>query len=251
LVKADHYLHLRFEISAPNMPELFQQHSAHDQIRLVSIMDHTPGQRQWVNLDKYKARIRKRLEYDDDQIDALIEMRKGDQAQYAVEHETAVITWAKKRGIAIASHDDTTREHAASAARKGVSISEFPTTLDAAETAKAEGMLTVMGAPNLILGKSHSGNVAAAELVSDGLLDILSSDYLPASLLEGAWMLHTNFELPLPESIATVTASSAAAVGFTDRGIIAVSKRADFVRVSIVDGLPVVRSVWREGIRIA
>ena len=88
-----------------------------------------------------------------------------------------------------------------------------------------------MGAPNLVLGGSHSGNVSAAELVALDLLDIFSSDYVPASLLQAAFMLHEGFGLALPEAIAPVSRMPAEVLGLADRGRIAPGLRADLVRV--------------------
>ena len=134
--------------------------------------------------------------------------------------------------------------------QEGVSISEFPTTLIAAQCAREHGLAVVMGAPNSVRGRSHSGNVAAAELARHGLLDILSSDYVPASLLHGAFLLQEN-NYTLPQAIATVSRNPAQRIGLTDRGEIAVGLRADFLRVRMFQGVPVVLGVWKQGRQIA
>lgn len=112
-------------------------------------------------------------------------------------------------------------------------------------------MQILMGAPNLMLGGSHSGNVAASALAAQGLLDILSSDYVPKSLLDGALQLHHELGFSLPAAIATVTATPARAAGFEDRGELAVSKRADFVRIRLRHDVPLIQAVWHAGRRVA
>jgi alpha-D-ribose 1-methylphosphonate 5-triphosphate diphosphatase len=134
----------------------------------------------------------------------------------------------------------------------GATISEFPTTEVAAAAARAKALNIVMGAPNVVLGGSHSGNVSASDLASRGHLDILSSDYVPASLVQACWMLHRDLSIPLHVTIGMVTHRPARCVGFTDRGSIAVGQRADLIRIAVMSGgPPIVRAVWRLGQRIA
>ncbi len=150
----------------------------------------------------------------------------------------------------LASHDDTTLEHVAESVADGARIAEFPTTCEAAAASHAAAIAVMMGAPNLVRGGSHSGNVAAEDLARDGTLDILSSDYIPASLILAAFELARRVPgIELPQAIATVTLNPARAVGLDDRGAIAAGKRADLVRVHM-SGIPVVRTVWRGGHRV-
>ena len=175
-----------------------------------------------------------------------------DQRNNGAGNRAHVVDAAHERGIAIASHDDATGEHVAQAAGDGIVIAEFPTTVEAASLSKSNGMSVLMGAPNLVRGSSHSGNVSARELADDGLLDILSSDYVPSSLLFGAFTLaRRNESISLPEAIATVTATPAARVGLDDRGVIAIGKRADLVRVRDTGDVPLVRCVWHAGDTVA
>ena len=157
----------------------------------------------------------------------------------------------KDRGLAIASHDDETPEHIADAAALGITVTEFPTTLAAAQAARDKGMKIIMGAPNLMRGGSHSGNVAAAELAAEGLLDNLASDYVPASLLQAAFRLaEDDHGIALPDAVATVSANPADTAGLTDRGRIAPGLKADLLRVATVEGLPFLRTVWRDAKRV-
>jgi alpha-D-ribose 1-methylphosphonate 5-triphosphate diphosphatase len=155
-------------------------------------------------------------------------------------------------GLALASHDDANIEQVEESVRDKVAVAEFPTTLEAASAAHDAGLAILMGAPNVVRGKSHSGNISASDLVRAGLLDILSSDYVPFALLQAAFAMPGRIEeIELPAALATVTINPAKAAGLHDRGEIAIGKRADLVRVKMVGELPVVRGVWRQGERVS
>lgn len=250
-LKADHHLHLRCEITSPHVVEMFEPLKDHPSLRVVSFMDHTPGQRQWHDLGKYRAFHSaggKRSEAD---LDALIEKRLAEQKRYGEEHRKALHARMSGLKVTLASHDDTTVQHVEEAAREGMTISEFPTTKEAAVAAHAHNMKTIMGAPNLIIGHSHSGNVAAIDLARSGHLDALSSDYVPASLLHSVFRLAEQANLTLPDATAKVSSNPAKMAGFNDRGEIAPGKRADLLRVRLVGDTPSIMAVWRQGERVA
>lgn len=249
LLRADHHLHLRCEVTDPHVVELFDAYADDPLVQLVSVMDHTPGQRQWHDLSKYRQYYRQE-NLSEDAFAAHLEEYRDLQARYAAEHRFAILERCRDRSIALASHDDTTEDHVDQAAADGIHVSEFPTSLTAARRARERGLKVLMGSPNLVRGQSHSGNVAASELAEARLLDGLSSDYVPASLIHGVFLLHQNQQMELPAALALVTANPADMVGLTDRGRIADGKRADLVRIHEVDGLPVVRAVWRDGRRV-
>ena len=245
-LRSDHLLHLRCEISVPDMTEQFDRSRDHDRVRLVSIMDHTPGQRQFVDLDAYRRYYQGKYGVEADEMERQISERMEMQARHAAPQRAHVVDWCRRAGIMMASHDDATEAHVAEAAADGIAIAEFPTTVAAAREARRRGLTTVMGAPNLVRGGSHSGNVSAAALADAGLLDALSSDYIPSSLLQSAWQLgHAGWSLS--EAIAPVTRQPACMAGLTDRGRIALALRADLVRVRDTGEGPIVRRVWREG----
>jgi alpha-D-ribose 1-methylphosphonate 5-triphosphate diphosphatase len=251
LLRAEHFLHVRCEIATPQVLEDFEPFADHPLVRLVSIMDHTPGQRQFVSLDKYREYYQGKYGLSDAQVAALITSRVADQDRYAARNRAQITRRCHAHGLTLVSHDDATIAHVEEAAKIGTAIAEFPTTLEAARAARAYGLAILAGAPNLVCGRSHSGNIAAAELARRGLLDILSSDYVPAALLHAAVLLHTELGLALPAAIATVTATPAERAGLDDRGQLAPGRRADLVRLRVVDGLPVVRAVWRQSRRVA
>jgi alpha-D-ribose 1-methylphosphonate 5-triphosphate diphosphatase len=249
LMRVEHLLHLRCEVSAPDIVENFEKYVQDPLVELVSVMDHTPGQRQWRDLVKYRRYTERNGSLRDDDYDALVRERTEQQALFAAIHRAKVVAGCHARNIPLASHDDTELDHVALAREEQVAISEFPTTVRAAEAARQAGMAIVMGGPNLVKGGSHSGNVSAAELAERGLLDILSSDYVPSSLLQSAFLLRRQLGWTMHRAIATVSINPARAIDLADRGAIAPGQRADFLRVKEVGGMPVVRGTWCRGER--
>jgi len=253
LLRADHFLHLRCEIPMPSVVEEARELIDRPDIRLMSLMDHTPGQRQFRDEVKLRDYYRgKGGGKTDAELDALFEKRFHYQKTYAAANMREIVALAHQYEIPLASHDDTTEENVADAIQDRVSVAEFPTTMEAARGLHQAGIGILMGAPNVVRGGSHSGNIAAIDLAREGLLDILSSDYIPSSLLMAALQLPQHVPaIDLASAVRTVTKAPAEAVGLADRGEIAAGKRADLIRVHVARGIPVVRSVWREGRRVA
>lgn len=251
-LRAEHMIHLRCEVSAPDCLDAFMMFEDVEQIRIASVMDHSPGQRQFASLENYACYYKQKLKLTDEEFRRFCDERIGQSQKNAQPNRRAIAALCHAKGIILASHDDATAEHVAEAVVDGVRVAEFPTTIEAAEASKAAGMAVLMGAPNLVRGNSHSGNVSARELAERGHLDILSSDYIPFSLLQAGFQLNKAVEgISLPQAIARVTRNPAEAVGLNDRGAIEVGRRADLVRVQADDGIPVVKTVWREGARVA
>lgn len=249
-LRAEHWIHVRCELPAPDAIELFEPFRHHRRVKLISLMDHTPGQRQWTDVQHARTYYTGRKGWSDAQFDAELARAPERQAQHAQPHRRWFAHFAHEHRIALATHDDTTVAHVDEAHALGATMSEFPTTLAAAERAHALGLVTVAGAPNVVRGGSHSGNVAALELARAGVLDALSSDYVPGSLLQAAWALHRG-GMAMPAAVRTVSRAPALACGLDDRGEIAPGLRADLLRVQDVDGMPVVREVLRGGRRVA
>lgn len=250
LLRADHRLHLRCEVSAPDLVQVFERYADDPLLALVSVMDHTPGQRQWRDLASYRRYTERNNTFTHEHFAAMIEDRKADQRRFATPHRSAIVAASRARGLPLASHDDTEVEHVEQAVREGVGISEFPTTVAAARAARAAGLAIVMGGPNLVQGGSHSGNVSAAELARQDLLDVVSSDYVPSSLLASAFLLRDRVGWSLPKAVATVTRNPALAIGLADRGEIATGRRADILRVRMGrSGMPVVCGTLCQGER--
>jgi alpha-D-ribose 1-methylphosphonate 5-triphosphate diphosphatase len=252
LLRIDHQTHLRCEIPAPNVVEGLEAFLAKHPARLLSLMDHTPGQRQFRSLEKYFIYYPGGIGASDSELGEVVRARQAVGAERAEINRPRVVAIANAHGLTLASHDDTTLEDVALARREGVHIAEFPTTSEAAAASREAGMATVMGAPNVVRGGSHSGNASAREFAEAGLLDILSSDYVPAALLMGAFHLADAPNVGgLAGAVRMVTKNPAEAVGLFDRGEIALGRRADLLRVRIHESEPVVRAVWRQGRQVA
>ncbi|PSH56533.1 phosphonate metabolism protein PhnM [Phyllobacterium sophorae] len=248
LFRAEHFFHFRCEVSDPLLIEIVERFLDLPALRLLSVMDHTPGQRQWRDLALFRnyRREKKGVIWTDPEFEQYLEECRKVQEEFAPKFRRLIHEAAVTLGVPVASHDDTTVADVEESHSNGISLSEFPTTVDAARRARELGMLNIMGSPNIVLGGSHSGNVSAAVLSDLGLLDILTSDYVPSSLLQAPFML-ADRGVPLHSAVAMVTATPANAMGFSDRGRVAPGLRADLVRIRLVDGVPVVRSVWVAG----
>ncbi len=251
-LRADHHIHLRCEVSAPDVLAHFAPFECETMVGLASLMDHAPGQRQFQTMDQYTLYYKTKKGMSDAAFEAFVERRKENSQLYAGQHRRILAERCAERGITLASHDDATPEHVAEARELGTRLAEFPTSMEAARASHENGMSVLMGAPNVVRGQSHSGNIAANDLADAGVLDVLSSDYVPFSLITAPFVLHDR-GMPLPDAIALVTATPARAVGLADRGELRQGARADVVRIrrQTSGDVPVVRSVWREGERVA
>lgn len=262
-LRVDHRLHLRCEVSAPNvMDDLAgffdtpaQRQGIADMVELISVMDHAPGQRQFASMDEYARYYQGTLKMSDEEFARFVADRLSASNTFATPNRLAISAQARDRRITLASHDDATEAHVAESLQLGVGIAEFPTSVVAARRSHAGGMAVLMGAPNLVRGGSHSGNVSARDLAAAGCLDILSSDYIPASLLQAAFLLAGELQLcSIPRALRSVSETPARVAGLHDRGHLAPGLRADVVRVANVDsasGIPTVRAVWCAGERVA
>lgn len=249
-LRIDHRLHLRAEICSETLAEELDRFGPEDDVGIISLMDHTPGQRQFRDMTQLRTYMQgKHGMSDGDFLEFVAEQREmGDRVR--ARHEGAALAAAARCRAALASHDDTTPEQVMRSASQGVTFAEFPTTVAAAIACREASIQVMMGAPNLIRGGSHSGNVAAADLAASGLLDILSSDYVPAALLVAALRLGEIWG-DLPRAIACVTAHPARATGLQDRGSLAVGLRGDVVRVSPFGSAAIVKGTWVVGCRVA
>ena len=262
LLRADHGIHVRCEVSSEDCLDAFGQFTDDRHVQLVSLMDHTPGQRQYADIEYFKRFHIGKGNVTESTFDAFVAPLIERSARYSDVHRRAIAGLASQRGITLATHDDATEDHVAESVALGVRISEFPTSVLAAEAAEKHGQHIVMGAPNIVRGGSQSGNVAAADLLALGLLHILSSDYVPSSPLQATFQLAADGALGLVDGARLISGNPAQAVGLEDRGQIAVGKRADLVRVEAYDlpaterhpqgrRVPVVRGVYRRGARVS
>jgi len=251
LLKSEHFLHLRCELPAADMPELMETVAEHPLVRMVSLMDHSPGVGQYRDIGRYKQmRVRQygqTPEHVDRRVAELLEQRgrlRGKQRRWLLDR-------IAHRRLALASHDDDSAQGVAENAADGILISEFPVVMDAALEAKRLGVAVIAGAPNIVRGGSHSGNVAASDLVRAGAVDVLASDYVPPAMIEAAWLAAGTGDITLPAAVRTITDTAARMVGLHDRGRVERGLRADLVQVRPHEGHAVVRRVWRAGERVA
>lgn len=248
-LRISHHLHLRAEMCSETLLEELAEFDPADGVGIVSLMDHTPGQRQFQDVEQMRRYYRQKA-LDDAEFERHVARMLALSAERASRHEAAAVAAARRFGAVIASHDDTDPAHVAASAAHGARLAEFPTTIEAARACRAAGIAVMMGAPNLLRGGSHSGNVAAEVLAAAGLLDILSSDYVPSALLQGALRL-AELTGDLPGAIVAVTRAPARAARLDDRGAIVPGLRGDLVRVRMIGGLPVTRGVFVAGSRVA
>ncbi|MCA9839743.1 MAG: alpha-D-ribose 1-methylphosphonate 5-triphosphate diphosphatase [Trueperaceae bacterium] len=236
----DMRVHARFEIMNPEAAPLLETMLGKHQVEMVSLMDHTPGQGQFRNLENYVEYMMKWLKVGRDDAQYELNRQLAQPRSWDIVHDICKL--AKANHLPIASHDDDTHGKVSLMQELGVSISEFPVSLEAATSAKAKGMWTLMGAPNALRGGSHSGNLSAIAALEEGVLDLLASDYYPAAMLQACYQLSCLGVLPFHESLKLVSLHPAQAAGLTDRGCLEPGKRADMVLVHISDRPQVIAS---------
>jgi alpha-D-ribose 1-methylphosphonate 5-triphosphate diphosphatase len=249
-LKISHHLHLRAEVCSDTLIAELDGFGPEDRVGILSLMDHTPGQRQFADLRQYEIYMRGKHGLTEEEFAAHVESHKALGDAVRADHEVAAVAAARRFGAALASHDDTTTDHVARSAGHGVALAEFPTTEAAARACHAHAIAVMIGAPNLVRGGSHSGNVAASELAEHRLLDILSSDYVPSALLFAAVKLGALWG-SMPDALATVTRAPARAAGLVDRGSLTPGLRADVLRFRLSGEVPLMRGVWSQGARVA
>jgi alpha-D-ribose 1-methylphosphonate 5-triphosphate diphosphatase len=249
LLKSEHFLHLRCELPAADMMPLLETVADHPAVRMVSLMDHSPGVGQYADVERYRAMRARTLPLDE--VERRIEGLLAQRERLRGPQRSKLLERIAHRDLPLASHDDWREDEIAENEADGIMISEFPVSMLAAEAARRHGMQIIAGAPNLVRGGSHSGNVAAADLVRAGLVDVFASDYVPPAMIEAVWRAAAETGISLPAAIATITDAPARMLKMTDRGRIEAGRRADLVRIRPLGIMPVVRSVWREGERVA
>ncbi|KAB2953456.1 phosphonate metabolism protein PhnM [Heliorestis acidaminivorans] len=243
-----HRFHARYELDNVDDVNYLLEYIRKRKIHLLSFMDHTPGQGQYRDLELYRETVRGYKNYSDEEIEQhILDLQRAQKldletmmyiAQTAIEHQ-----------VALASHDDDSLEKLDLVQKMGTSISEFPITLEVAKKAKEKKMHTVAGAPNVLLKGSHSGNLSAIEAIEEGCIDILCSDYYPASLLHALFLLHHKYNKDLPSMLRLVTINPAKALGIDhETGSLAEGKKADIIVIGKVESdYPTINYVFVDG----
>jgi len=251
LLKSEHFLHLRCELPAGDMPGLVDPVADHPLVRMVSLMDHSPGVGQYRDLNRYRQMRIKQMHMAPDAVERRIAELLEQRGRLREPQRRWLLDRVRHRNLPLASHDDDSAEQVARNAADGIMISEFPVVMEAAREAKRLGVAVIAGAPNIVRGGSHSGNVAAADLVRAGAVDVLASDYVPPAMVEAAWLSAANGDITLPQAVAMISDAAAQMVGLADRGRIEAGLRADLVQVRPHEGHAIIRRVWRAGERVA
>ncbi len=239
-------VHCRYEITDPTGLPILLNLLQKDEIHLISLMDHTPGQGQFKDMQAYHNYLSRTYKKSAAEVSALA-VKKIDQGADALERVKTLISKALSLGVQIASHDDDTPDRIASMQALGVHLSEFPINLETAQAAQKAGLSTIFGAPNLLRGQSQSGSIKAIDAIKHQVGDILCGDYSPASLLAAAFRIPELVGWSLPEAIALVTYNPAQAINLSDRGEITPGKRADLIAVRCPHGFPQVTTTWVGG----
>jgi alpha-D-ribose 1-methylphosphonate 5-triphosphate diphosphatase len=249
LFRIEHRLHLRCELAGKGLIAAVEPIIDHPLVGLVSLMDHTPGQRQWRDLASHKTYTLGNSTMTEAQYNRKVAEQVEVGASLSARNWPVIVEMCRARSIPLATHDDTTVEHVEQGVASSAVISEFPTTVEAASAAKARGLATIAGAPNVVRGGSHSGGVSVRELAKLGLLDGLSSDYVPASLLQAVERLHLLDGIAMHQAMKLVTSNVAQMLNMQDRGWLKPGLRADVVQFAIYGQTPVVRGLWSQGRR--
>lgn len=239
-----HRFHARFEITSTHRVAEITRYIEHGLVHLLSLTDHTPGQGQYHDVDMYRETMRGYRDVSEDELDQIV-LERQSQKKLGRAGLRSLVSTAREHGVSVASHDDDTLEKLELNRELGLNISEFPVHLEIARAARRMGFRTVAGGPNILLGGSHTGNLSAAEAVGDSAIDIICSDYYPASLLHAVFILHDDYRLDLPQAFRLVTLNAAEAVQIDhERGSIEPGKIADILVIHrMSDGFPAVNTV--------
>lgn len=242
-----HRVHARFEIDNFEMVEQVKEHIKNGKIHLISFMDHTPGQGQYRNLEIFKKTIAGYQDMTDAEAETIIVKRQSKE-KIAFDKIAEIAEVAVENGIAVASHDDDSIEKLDIVQRIGTTISEFPTTLEVADAAHNAGLWTIAGAPNILLGGSHTGNLSAAEGIQQGYISILCSDYYPSALIHAIFIMHQKYGVNLVDMFRMLTINPAKAVKLDHEiGSIKEGKKADLLLIKVKDDYPAIKSVMVDG----
>ncbi len=244
-----HRFHLRIEIDNTEAFAIAKEMMEQGLVQEISFMDHTPGQGQYRDLEVYRDTVNKchGMDNENKTFEEIIEYHKHKET-LTFEQLHKLADMAHERHITVASHDDDSVEKLAVNCRLGVDISEFPITEEIAQSAHSMGFYTIAGAPNIVLGGSHSGNMSAADAVMHGCVDILCSDYFPQAILHSLFIMCKRYGMQMPEIVKKVSLNPARAMKIDkDYGSIEAGKKADLVIADVLDGYPVVTHVLVDG----
>lgn len=228
LLSVDNLIHARYEItsfsSVPALIDLMEKRRVH----MISLMDHSPGQGQFKSIEKWKQYHVPVYDLAEHEVDDILSLQ-ADKKNRCMGYLDEITGCARHHGLLIASHDDDTCEKVDLMAEIGVTVAEFPLNIETAGHAKAKNMATGMGAPNVVRGRSQSGNISARNLIQESCCDFLCSDYHPTSMLQAVYAMSAELGIPLASAFSYITSTPAAIAGLIDRGTLTPGKLADMV----------------------
>jgi len=247
-LKCRPYIHLRYDTlhfdCIPGIRSIIEQ----DKVNMLSFMDHTPGQGQFQDLEKYKKYTAKTFNINTDDLEERI--RNQTERRNSIDHNKLreIADLCLSKNIALASHDDDSTQKIEWAKSMGISISEFPISLEVLKEASQNGLMTMVGAPNVLLGRSHSNNLSALEALRSGQVDIICSDYSPLSLFHSMFVIEKELGLSLQEIAKYVTINPAKAVGIDEnQGSIKSGKDADLIFIDRNQAIPRIMNTFVKG----
>ncbi|PLP98789.1 alpha-D-ribose 1-methylphosphonate 5-triphosphate diphosphatase [Cupriavidus pauculus] len=242
----DNRIHCRYEVTDAAAVPVLEMLMAEGVVDLLSVMDHSPGQGQFKTLDAYLSYMMGNHGMSRDEA-ADAAAKKTAELDGATERVNRLVSKAHALGVPTASHDDDSPQRIAAMHALGVRMSEFPINLETAQAAAAHALPTILGAPNVLRGKSQSGSMRAIDAIHARVGNILCSDYQPSTLIAAAFAAARLADLPLNEALALVSANPADACLLDDRGRLLPGKRADVIAVASVAGQPLVTHTWSAG----
>ena len=247
-----HLVHARYEIGEAQHYWRIQHLIKDGLVQLVSFMNHAPGQGQFRRIENFIDYYKRKTGYSRQDLQRLMEERiQKSRSDVVMENVKRLAEDARSMGIPMASHDDDSADKVAEMRELGVTIAEFPVVFDAAVAAASRGMHVVMGAPNVLRGKSNSGNLRAIDAIGAHAAHALCSDYYTPSLLHAVFALFRGRTLALPRAAALASLGPARAAGMeAEIGSIEVGKRADLILVGEPGAVPSVNGAWVNGARV-
>ena len=245
----DNRIHCRYEVTDNAAVPVLEMLMAEGVVDLLSVMDHSPGQGQFKTLDAYLSYMMGNHGMSREEA-ADAAAKKSAELAGATERVNRLVSKAHELGIPTASHDDDSPQRIAAMHALGVRMSEFPINVETARAASAHALPTILGAPNVLRGKSQSGSMRAIDAIHAGVGHILCSDYQPSTLIAAAFAASRLADLPLDRALALVTSNPADACLLDDRGRLAPGKRADVIAVGSIAGQPMVTHTWLSLIHI-
>jgi len=245
--KVKHLVHIRYEISYVEAVETILELIEEGVVDVLSVMDHTPGQGQFRDMESYVRYATGTFGVTREEVVRVTEKR-CEKREKGLRSLGALTDAAREKGIPILSHDDDSVEKVRFVRSIAAVASEFPVTMEAAKEASNVGMLVFMGAPNLVRDCSSNGNLRASEALKAGVCDGLVSDYYPECLIQAIFLANRRGLMGIERALALGTASPG---GLLRRrqfaGRLAPGGPADFVLVDATEPWVNVLETWVSG----